>query len=61
MAHQLPKILCQTCKKCRGIVVDDHFGRLESICALKDFHVENVSVRGVCRYYEEDGAEVSQL
>lgn len=54
MAHSCPKIPCLTCTKCRGIDVDDQFGRIECLCEYKSGRFESVCVRGFCRYYEEE-------
>lgn len=54
MAHSCPKILCLTCTKCRGIDVDDHFGRIECLCEYLDGYFDSVCVRGLCGYYEEE-------
>lgn len=54
MVHSCPKILCQTCTRCRGIYVDDHFGRIECLCGFEGDIPYSVSVRGFCRDYEEE-------
>lgn len=57
MAFNCPKILCLTCKNCKGIEVNEHFGTFYCKCERDskfDTFKDSVSPKIECRYYESE-------